>query len=88
MDVWFEPYLRVKPDKVVVKLYEKPGVFKGAVNIPSVMWPLNGPYELFHANNTEFITDKTIPLPKALCSTISPLFSSSIGTEGFCTGIE
>lgn len=60
MEVWFEPYLRVKPDKVVVKLYDKPGVFKAAVNIPSVMWPLNGPYELYHANNTEFITDKSV----------------------------
>lgn len=60
MDVWFEKYLRVKPDKVVIKLYDKPGVFKAAVNIPTVMWPLNGPYELFHVNNTEFITDKSV----------------------------
>lgn len=58
INTWFEPHLRLKPQKVIVKLLQEPGVFKGAVNIPSVMWPLNGPYTLFHCNNTEFLEDE------------------------------
>lgn len=59
ISLWHQDVMRIKPDKVVVKLY-KGEKFLDSINIPSVMWPLNGTYELFHYNNSELITDEKI----------------------------
>ena len=36
----------------MIKLHDDDGRFVAAYNIPSVYWPLNGPYEVFHFENT------------------------------------
>lgn len=57
---WFEKAMRCKPDRVVVKLKNEDGSFKDAINIPTVYWPLNGKYEVFHWDNTEHLRDEAI----------------------------
>lgn len=57
--LWHQEVTRTKADKAVVKLY-KDKKFLDSINIPSVMWPLNGAYELFHYNNCELITDENV----------------------------
>jgi hypothetical protein len=49
---WYETQARLKPDKVVVKLRDNDGRFMQSIIIPTVMYPLNGPYQVFHAGNT------------------------------------
>ena len=58
-NAWWLDHLRQRPGKVVAKLYED-GKFLEAVNIPSVMWPLSGPPEVFHWNNCTEIEDGTV----------------------------
>ncbi len=48
-----------KPNKVIVKLYDD-DKFLDAVHIPSVMWPLNGSYELFHQGNSKPLESETV----------------------------
>lgn len=55
VDAWHTHHLRLKPLKAVVKLWNRDDSFLGSVNIPSVMWPLSGPYEVFNFNNCELI---------------------------------
>lgn len=52
MALWYETQVRLKPDKVVVKLRDDDGRFQQSIIIPTVMYPLNGPYQVFHAGNT------------------------------------
>lgn len=59
IELWHDSKLRCKPDKVVVKLYQD-GVFVDSINIPSVMYPLNGKYELFDFNRCEVVTDQQV----------------------------
>lgn len=49
---WYETQARYKPDKVVVKIRDDDGRFQQAVIIPTIKYPLNGPYQVFHAGNT------------------------------------
>lgn len=49
---WYETQARLKSDKVVVKLRDDDGQFMQSIIIPTVMYPLNGPYQVFHAGNT------------------------------------
>ena len=51
---WWKIKARFKPEKAVVRLYDD-DQFLTSVNIPSVYWPLNGPYEAFHWENTCYI---------------------------------
>ena len=57
---WYEQRLRCKPEKAVVRLYDDDGTFLGVVNAPSVQWPLNGPYEVFTAENCKLIEDENV----------------------------
>lgn len=52
MGAWYETQVRLKPDKVVVKLRDDDGRFQQSIIIPTVMYPLNGSYQVFHAGNT------------------------------------
>ena len=52
MALWYETQVRLKPDKVVVKLRDDDGQFMQSIIIPTIMYPLNGPYQIFHAGNT------------------------------------
>lgn len=52
MALWYETQVRLKPDKVVVKLRDDDGCFQQSVIVPTVMYPLNGSYQVFHAGNT------------------------------------
>lgn len=58
-NIWWLRQLRQKPEKLVVKLYDD-DEFIDAVNIPSVMWPLNGKPEMFHHNCCEPIEDAAV----------------------------
>ena len=55
----YRDVLHIKPEKVVIKLYDD-NKFKAAVNIPSVMWPLNSHYELFHCYNCSTIESQKV----------------------------
>ena len=57
--MWHKKQIRLKEDKAVVKLY-KEGVFLKSVIVPTVYYPLNGKYEIFHYENTEKVTDENI----------------------------
>ena len=52
MAKWYHTDVRYKQDKVVVKLYDDDGKFTTSVIVPTVMYPLNGPYQFFTAENT------------------------------------
>ena len=51
---WWKSQAQFKENKAVVKLYEG-GQFVASINTPSAYWPLNGPYEVFHTENTSHI---------------------------------
>lgn len=57
--MWHKKQIRLKNDKVVVKLYEE-DVFKKSVIVPTVYYPLNGNYEVFHYENTEKVADENV----------------------------
>lgn len=57
---WWSLQVRQKPDKVVVKIHNYDNSYLDSINIPTVMWPLNGKYELFHRDNCQLITDETV----------------------------
>lgn len=57
---WQNLLLRCKPDKAVIRLHNDGGTFLASVNIPSVMWPLNGPYEVFHKGNCQLIENEAV----------------------------
>lgn len=53
---WYDHQTRVKPNQIVVKRYNGDR-FLGSCIVPSVMYPLDGDYEMFNFRNTEQITD-------------------------------
>ena len=57
---WYTRNVCLKPNKAVVKLFHDDGAFLSAVNIPTVMWPLNASYEVFNYNNCELIEDQIV----------------------------
>lgn len=59
-EVWYESRVRLKDTKAVVKFYDEQDVFQKSIVIPTIKWPLNGKYEVFHAGNTIRITDERI----------------------------
>ena len=50
--MWIDNQARYKPGQVVVKLRDDDGRFIKSIFVPSVMYPLNGPYEIFNCENT------------------------------------
>lgn len=59
--MWHEKYATVKPDKVVVKKRDKTGAFHKSIIIPTVMYPLNGKYEVFSYLNTSLLPHELYP---------------------------
>lgn len=57
IELWYDTALRRKPDKAIVKLHHEDGTFIKAINVPTVNWPLNGPYQVFSFRNTKPCTD-------------------------------
>lgn len=57
-----ENSVKVKPNKVVVKLKNKDNSFKKSVIVPTVMYPLNNcnEFKVFDYRNTEYIDDEKI----------------------------
>lgn len=58
--VWHNICTRYKEDRVVVKLRDEHGNFKKSVIVPTVQYPLNGKYEVFHYQNTKQVTDEKV----------------------------
>lgn len=57
---WFDTQMRVKPEKVVIRLKNREGDYLDSINIPTVMWPLNGVREFFNCLNCEEIIDPSM----------------------------
>lgn len=49
---WWKDQMTLREKKAVVKLRNRDGSFRTSVHIPTEYWPLNGPYEVFHSENT------------------------------------
>ena len=59
---WFESgCLRPHDKYIAVKCEDKSGRRKESVFIPTDKWPLNGPYEVFHYLNTEWLQPDKYP---------------------------
>lgn len=54
-DTWFTGNVVQKNDRVIIKIYESPLVLKESIVIPTVRFPLSGPYEVFDYTNTNEI---------------------------------
>lgn len=72
---WWKEQASFRDKKAVVKLYNEDGSFLTSIHIPTVYWPLNGPYEVFTYENTCCIADD----PKAM-----ELFDSLTYLIGHC----
>lgn len=59
-NMWYNEQVKLKNDKAVVKLRNEDGSFMESCIIPSVMYPLNGEYEVFTCDNTEPVVDKAV----------------------------
>lgn len=57
---WYDTALRCKPGKAVVRLSNDDGSYIASVNIPTVLWPLNAPYEVFHYGNCKPLEDAKV----------------------------
>lgn len=57
---WWKTQVSLREKKVVVKLRKNDGSFWTSVQIPTVYWPLNGHYEVFHGDNTKEVTDEKV----------------------------
>lgn len=58
LNPWWKTQAEFREKKAVVKLYREDKSFLTAVHIPSVYWPLSGPYEVFSYENTCCIEDE------------------------------
>lgn len=60
--MWYENenYVKLKTDKVIVKLRDKEDNFFKSIIIPTSMYPLNDKYEVFSYKNTKQITDENV----------------------------
>ena len=58
--MWFERQTRLKPNQVVVKLRDDDDRFIKSIFVPSVMYPLNGPFEVFHCENTNRASEEML----------------------------
>ena len=56
--MWFEKQAKFKQDKAVVKLLDEKGNFRKSVIVPTVYYPLNGEYKVFHYKNTRRLIDE------------------------------
>lgn len=57
---WFHKYMKVKPEKAVIKLRNEDGSFWKSIIIPTSLYPLNGKCEVFTCDNTEIVTSEEI----------------------------
>ena len=74
---WYERCLTCKPEKAVVKLWDEAGAFLKAVHIPTNMYPLNGPYEVFHTGNTQRLREELYPVIDAVRYRIGFCYSNT-----------
>lgn len=58
--MWWEEQARFKDDKVVVKLRNDDGSFLKSIIVPTVYYPLNNNYEVFHYLNTRILEDDAV----------------------------
>lgn len=58
--MWHEKSATFKENRAVVKLHDENGDFVKSVIIPTVYYPLNGNYEVFHYKNTEQVHDEAV----------------------------
>lgn len=59
--MWHEKHVTLKENRAVVKLHnESNGEFLKSIIVPTVYYPLNGNYEVFHYKNTEQVMDEAI----------------------------
>lgn len=57
---WHESRVNYREDRVAVKLANADGSFKKSIVMPTMMYPLNGKYEVFSYANTEVATDEEV----------------------------
>lgn len=57
---WIDKSLKLREDRAVVKLYKQDGCFMKSIIIPTVQYPLNGTYRVFHSGNTEELKDQNV----------------------------
>lgn len=72
--MWWEEQTRFKEDKVVAKISNKDGSFRKSVIIPTVYYPLNNGYKVFHYKNTRELVDDAV----------KEIFDSITYQIGFC----
>lgn len=58
--MWHEECVILKDDRVIVKLKNYDGGFKGSVIVPTSYYPLNDKYRIFTYKNTEQLTDENV----------------------------
>lgn len=57
---WYDNRTRFREERAVVKLNDKQGNFAKSIMMPTSLYPLNGPYQVFHCKNTKIVTDEKI----------------------------
>lgn len=60
METWWESCSKFKENKAIVKLYNEDDSFRESVVVPTIKYPLNGKYEVFHYKNTKIVTDEEV----------------------------
>lgn len=86
---WHDTCVRCRNGKAVTKLYRN-GMFLQSVIIPTVMYPLNGPAEVFTFRNCIKVTDSKvleifdqIPYQIGRCYTNAEAMTSALIAEGY-----
>lgn len=57
---WYKEYITLKENKAIVKLYDAENRFVKSVIVPTIQYPLNGKYKIFHCENTEAVKDEKV----------------------------
>lgn len=76
--MWYDNNVRVKPDKVVVKLRDDDGRFLQSVIVPTLKYPLNGAYRVFHQGNTRRAPEEMFPAIDRVKYRIGQCYSNTI----------
>lgn len=89
-DLVLFPHLRIKPEKLIVKIYNDKE-FQKSIIVPTDYYPVNAKdIDVFCDNNTEFVTDERIlkafndtPYKLGHCYTNSDTLAKNLKKEGF-----
>lgn len=60
MEAWWESCSKFKENKAIVKLYNEDDSLKDSIVVPTIKYPLNGKYEVFHYKNTKIVTNEEV----------------------------